>query len=87
MNLEGEWSFSLDGFYPGKAVEVNTIGAARWDETTERMVTLEGLTLSPLSAAFTTSYPTWEGELGVFAHMEIELLNDGPVTIILDSEK
>lgn len=58
MRLEGEWSFSLDGFYPSKAVEVNPIGATRWDERTERMVTLEGLTLSPLSASFTTSYPT-----------------------------
>ena len=59
MRLDGKWSFSLDGFYPSKAVEVNPIGAACWDEETERMVTLEGLTLSPLSAAFTTSYPTW----------------------------
>ncbi|MFQ7450443.1 MAG: hypothetical protein ACLRNQ_02255 [Flavonifractor plautii] len=45
--LEGEWSFSLDSFYQGKEVEINTIGAVRWDEETERMVTLEGLTLSP----------------------------------------
>ena len=37
MRLEGEWSFSLDGFYPSKAVEVNPIGATRWDERTERM--------------------------------------------------
>ena len=38
--LEGEWSFSLDSFYQGKEVEINTIGAVRWDEETERMVSL-----------------------------------------------
>lgn len=84
MHLEGEWSFSLDGFYPSKAVEVNTIGAARWDETTERMVTLEGLTLSPLSAAFTTSYPTWGDEWGVFTNLEIELVFQDGSTVVID---
>lgn len=84
MYLEGEWSFSLDGFYPSKAVEVNTIGATRWDETTERMVTLEGLTLSPLSAAFTTSYPTWGDEGGVFTSIEIELVFQDGSTVVID---
>ena len=83
-NLEGAWSFSLDGFYPSKAVEVNTIGAARWDESTERMVTLEGLTLSPLSAAFTTSFPVGEGESGVFTCLEIELVFQDGSTVIID---
>ena len=84
MHLEGEWSFSLDGFYPSKAVEVDTIGAARWDETTERMVALEGLTLSPLSAAFTTSYPTRGDERGVFTNLEIELVFQDGSTVVID---
>ena len=82
--LEGEWSFSLDGFYPSKAVEVNPIGATRWDERTERMVTLEGLTLSPLSASFTTSYPTWGDERGIFALAEIELVFQDGSTVSFD---
>ena len=84
MRLEGEWSFSLDGFYPSKAVEVNPIGATRWDERTERMVTLEGLTLSPLSASFTTSYPTWGDERGIFALAEIELVFQDGSTVSFD---
>lgn len=64
MRLEGEWSFSLDGFYPSKAVEVNPIGATRWDERTERMVTLEGLTLSPPVGLLYHLLPSG-GKLGV----------------------
>ena len=85
MRLDGKWSFSLDGFYPSKAVEVNPIGAACWDEETERMVTLEGLTLSPLSASFTTSYPTWGDERGIFALAEIELVFQDGSTVSFDS--
>lgn len=85
MRLDGKWSFSLDGFYPSKAVEVNPIGAACWDEETERMVTLEGLTLSPLSAAFTTSYPTWGDEWAIFALAEIELVFQDGSTVSFDS--
>lgn len=84
MRLEGEWSFSLDGFYPSKAVEVNPIGATRWDERTERMVTLEGLTLSPLAASFTTSYPTWGDERGILALAEIELVFQDGSTVSFD---
>ena len=65
-------------------MEVDTTGAARWDETTERMVTLEGLTLSPLSAAFTTSYPTWGDEWGVFTNLEIELVFQDGSTVVVD---
>lgn len=82
MRLEGEWSFSLDGFYPSKAVEVNPIGATRWDERTERMVTLEGLTLSPLSASYTISYPveeSWE-----FVDLQLELVYKDGSSVTID---
>ena len=78
--LEGEWSFSLDSFYQGKEVEINTIGAVRWDEETERMVTLEGLDgLSP--GGLYHLLPSG-GKLGVCrspAAAQLELvLQDGP---------
>ena len=82
MRLEGEWSFSLDGFYPSKAVEVNPIGATRWDERTERMVTLEGLTLSPLAASYTISYPveeSWE-----FVDLQLELVYKDGSSVMID---
>ena len=82
MRLEGEWSFSLDGFYPSKAVEVNPIGATRWDERTERMVTLEGLTLSPLAASYTISYPveeSWE-----FVDLQLELVYKDGSSVTID---
>ena len=65
-------------------MEVNPIGATRWDERTERMVTLEGLTLFPLSASFTTSYPTWGDERGIFALAEIELVFQDGSTVSFD---
>ena len=80
--LEGEWSFSLDSFYQGKEVEINTIGAVRWDEETERMVTLEGLTLSPLAASYTISYPveeSWE-----FVDLQLELVYKDGSSVTID---
>ena len=80
--LEGEWSFSLDSFYQGKKVEINTIRAVRWDEETERMVTLEGLTLSPLAASYTISYPveeSWE-----FVDLQLELVYKDGSSVTID---
>ena len=80
--LEGEWSFSLDSFYQGKEVEINTIGAVRWDEETERMVTLEGLTRSPLAASYTISYPveeSWE-----FVDLQLELVYKDGSSVTID---
>ena len=80
--LEGEWSFSLDSFYQGKEVEINTIGAVRWDEETERMITLEGLTLSPLAASYTISYPveeSWE-----FVDLQLELVYKDGSSVTID---
>ena len=80
--LEGEWSFSLDSFYQGKEVEINTIGAVRLDEETERMVTLEGLTLSPLAASYTISYPveeSWE-----FVDLQLELVYKDGSSVTID---
>ena len=54
------------------------------DMRLERMVTLEGLTLSPLSASFTTSYPTWGDERGIFALAEIELVFQDGSTVSFD---
>ena len=41
-------------------------------------------TLSPLSASFTTSYPTWGDERGIFALAEIELVFQDGSTVSFD---
>lgn len=83
--LEGEWSFPLDHFYQSKSVEVDTGGAVRWDGETRRMVTLETLTLSPLSTAFTLTYPSDPEAPTPFVHFALELVFRDGSSLVVDS--
>ena len=80
MILEGTWSFALDHLYRSKILEVDPAGAVRLDTETQAMVTLESLTLSPLSVSFTLSYPP---DAGSFVHYELVLVcKDGSTVTI-----
>lgn len=80
MILEGTWSFALDHLYRSKILEVDPAGATRLDTETQAMVTLESLTLSPLSVSFTLSYPL---DAGTFVHYELVLVcKDGSAVTI-----
>ena len=80
MILEGTWSFALDHLYRSKILEVDPAGAVRLDTETQAMVTLESLTLSPLSVSFTLSYPP---DAGPFVHYELVLVcKDGSTVTI-----
>lgn len=80
--LEGDWSFEVSHFYQSREIEVDAGGAERWDPERERMVTLEELKLSPLSASFTLSYPA-EGSWP-FTQFEIELVCRDGSSIVVD---
>lgn len=78
--LEGNWSFELNNIYQSKIVEVGPAGATRWDTESETNVTLESLTVSPLSLSFTLSYPA---DAGPFVHYQFEIVcKDGSAVAI-----
>ena len=78
--LEGNWSFELNNIYQSKIVEVDPAGATRWDTESETNVTLESLTVSPLSLSFTRSYPA---DVGPFVHYQFEIVcQDGSAAAI-----
>jgi len=80
MVLEGTWGFAMDHLYQSKSLEVDPAGAARLDTETQAMVTLESLTLSPLSVSFTLSYPP---NADHFVHYELTLVcKDGSAVTI-----
>ena len=80
MVLEGTWSFSMDHLYQSKSLEVDPAGAVRLDAETQTAVTMESLTLSPLSVSFILSYPS---DAGPFVHYELTFVcKDGSAVTI-----
>ena len=78
--LEGTWSFEMDHIYRSKILELDPAGAAHPDTETQAVVTLESLTLSPLSVSFSLSYPA---DAGPFVHYELVLVcKDGSTVTI-----